>query len=71
MFLAVGFSVEQITEGSKWAVKQRQEGRPVYVHCAYGHGRSCTMLCACLVEAGLFPNFVAAFQHISHLRPRT
>jgi len=42
----------------------------VYVHCAYGHGRSCTMLCACLTEAGLFPNFVAAFRHISSLRPR-
>lgn len=40
------------------------------MHCAYGHGRSCTMLSACLTEAGIFPNFVAAFRHISELRPR-
>ena len=69
-FLAAGFTVEQLKQGAEWAVSQRNEGRPVYVHCAYGHGRSCTMLSACLTEAKIFPNFVAAFRHISSLRPR-
>jgi len=65
-----GFTVEQLKQGAEWAVSQRNEGRLVYVHCAYGHGRSCTMLSACLAEAKIFPNFVAAFRHISSLRPR-
>ena len=65
-----GFTVEQLDAGSQWALQQRKEGRTVYVHCAYGHGRSCTMLCACLTAAGVFPNFVAAFRHIQEVRPR-
>lgn len=35
---------------------------PILVHCAHGRGRSTTVMCACLVKAGLFATWEEAFQ---------
>ena len=44
-------SVEQLTEGVAFVMKQRQRG-PVLIHCAAGHGRSATFAAAVLLSDG-------------------
>ena len=66
----LGPDVQLIEDGVKWLLEQRAEGRPVYVHCAHGHGRSTVVLCAALVAAGHANNFGEAFQEVKALRPR-
>jgi hypothetical protein len=51
----------QLEEGATFAVQQMHVG-PILVHCAHGRGRSTTMMCACLVKAGLYPNWQEAFE---------
>jgi protein-tyrosine phosphatase len=48
-----GLSPEKLQEGVEWALEQRRAGRPVYVFCTHGHGRSAVMLCALLIADGL------------------
>lgn len=48
----------QLAGAAAWVREQRALGRAVLVHCAHGHGRSCVVLCALLVAAG-----VAADEH--------
>jgi len=52
---------EQLEAASTFAVAARQHGN-VLVHCAHGRGRSTTVMCACLVKAGLFPTWQEAFE---------
>jgi protein-tyrosine phosphatase len=42
---------------------------PVCIHCAHGVGRSTTVCCAALVEAGHFPDTASAFVHCKQKRP--
>lgn len=51
----------QLEEAANFAVEARQSG-DVMVHCAHGRGRSTTVMCACLVKAGLFPTWQEAFE---------
>ncbi|CAL4911538.1 unnamed protein product [Urochloa decumbens] len=43
----------QIELAARWACRKRSEGKPVYVHCAFGHGRSACVVCAILVALGV------------------
>uniref|UniRef100_A0A7S1ZW92 Tyrosine specific protein phosphatases domain-containing protein n=1 Tax=Trieres chinensis TaxID=1514140 RepID=A0A7S1ZW92_TRICV len=52
---------EQLEEAADFAVEARKKG-DVIVHCAHGRGRSTTVMCACLVRAGLFPTWEEAFE---------
>ena len=54
-------SPELIEEAADFAIGARREGH-VLVHCAHGRGRSTTIMCACLVKAGLFSNWLEAFE---------
>jgi hypothetical protein len=42
---------------------------PVLIHCAHGVGRSTTVCCAALVEAGHFPDTASAFVQCKEKRP--
>lgn len=62
-------SPEQIEEAANFAVAAHRQG-DVLVHCAHGRGRSTTVMCACLVKAGLYPTWAEAFENgIKHQRP--
>jgi protein-tyrosine phosphatase len=50
----------QLEVAAQFSVKARTKG-DVLVHCAHGRGRSTTVMCACLVRAGLYPNWMDAF----------
>jgi len=56
-------SPEQLEYAANFAVEARRKyGGDVLVHCAHGRGRSTTVMCACLVKEGLFPNWEEAFE---------
>mmetsp|Transcript_51432 Transcript_51432/g.61893 ORF Transcript_51432/g.61893 Transcript_51432/m.61893 type:complete len:282 (-) Transcript_51432:549-1394(-) len=50
-----------LDDAAQYAVTARQNGN-VLVHCAHGRGRSTTVMCACLVKAGMFDNWRDAFE---------
>jgi len=58
---------EQLEEAATFAVRQRQHG-DIIVHCAHGRGRSTTVMCACLVKAGLFKTWEDAFDAVKAKR---
>jgi len=51
----------QLEEAAVFAVEAHKKG-DVMVHCAHGRGRSTTVMCACLVKAGLYPTWQEAFE---------
>lgn len=55
-------SPQQLEEAATFAVQAMQQGGDVLVHCAHGRGRSTTVMCACLVKAGLFRTWEEAFE---------
>lgn len=52
---------EQLEEAAKYAVEARKNG-DIIVHCAHGRGRSTTVMCACLVKAGMYDNWEEALE---------
>ncbi|KAK3136146.1 hypothetical protein QOZ80_5BG0428780 [Eleusine coracana subsp. coracana] len=48
---------DQIELAARWACDKRSKGKPVYVHCAFGHGRSACVMCAILVALGIAENW--------------
>ncbi len=45
-------TVEQLMEGSAYALEQMRDGQRVLIHCEHGVGRSVLLTCAVLVRAG-------------------
>ena len=52
----------QLEEAANFAVHAKGQDGHILVHCAHGRGRSTTVMCACLVKAGLFSNWEEAFE---------
>ena len=46
-------TVEQLTEGAKWANEQIKDGGRVLIHCEHGVGRSVLLTCATLMYSGM------------------
>jgi protein-tyrosine phosphatase len=55
-------TAEQLEEAADFAVSASKMGGDILVHCAHGRGRSTTVMCACLVKAGLFRTWEEAFE---------
>mmetsp|Transcript_71435 Transcript_71435/g.232127 ORF Transcript_71435/g.232127 Transcript_71435/m.232127 type:complete len:258 (+) Transcript_71435:84-857(+) len=54
---------DQLERAAAFAVKKHsKKGGGILVHCAHGRGRSTTVMCACLVKAGLYKNWEEAFE---------
>merc|ERR1719436_515558 len=57
----------ELERAAQFATSARSSG-DVLVHCAHGRGRSTTVMCACLVRAGLHRNWEEAFDAIRKKR---
>lgn len=44
--------VDDMRAAVDWALAQQAAGRPVFVHCTHGHGRSAVTACAILCAMG-------------------
>ncbi|XP_050209441.1 uncharacterized protein LOC126660139 [Mercurialis annua] len=59
----------EIESAVKWALRKRAQNRSVFVHCAYGHGRSVAVSCALLVALGVVEDWKTAEKFIKEKRP--
>ncbi|KAL2555639.1 uncharacterized protein Fot_00378 [Forsythia ovata] len=59
----------EIESAVKWACRKRAQKTPVFIHCAYGHGRSVAVMCALLVALGLAEDWKNAEKLIREKRP--
>ncbi|KAG8380648.1 hypothetical protein BUALT_Bualt06G0037600 [Buddleja alternifolia] len=59
----------EIESAVKWACRKRAQNIPVFIHCAYGHGRSVAVMCALLVALGLTEDWKSAEKLIKEKRP--
>lgn len=58
-----------IESAVKWACRKRAQQIPVFIHCAYGHGRSVAVMCALLVALGVADDWKDAEKLIKAKRP--
>lgn len=59
----------EIESAVRWACRKRAQNRPVFIHCAYGHGRSVAVMCAVLVALGVAEDWKEAEKIIKKRRP--
>jgi hypothetical protein len=52
------------------ALAWRAASLPVLVHCAYGHGRSVSVVIGVLLAEGRFQHWQEAYAHVRAIRPR-
>lgn len=60
----------QIEMAVLWASNMRAQKKPIYVHCAFGHGRSVCVMCAVLVTLGVAEDWKAAEKLVKEKRPK-
>lgn len=59
----------QIESAVNWACRKRARNQPVFIHCAYGHGRSVAVMCALLVALDIVEDWKRAEKYIRERRP--
>lgn len=59
----------EIESAVRWACRKRTQKTPIFVHCAYGHGRSVAVMCALLVALGVAEDWKNAEKLIHEKRP--
>ncbi|EPS69094.1 hypothetical protein M569_05674, partial [Genlisea aurea] len=62
-------SPSDIERAVNWACRKRAQGVPLFIHCAYGHGRSVAVMCAVLVALGLAEDWKSAEKIVKEKRP--
>eukprot|EP00877_Chromochloris_zofingiensis_P003470 jgi/Chrzof1/13123/Cz07g20210.t1 len=63
-------NADMIQQGIEWLQKEMSDDRPVYIHCAHGHGRSATVLSALLINNGQAKTAEEAVAIMRAARPR-
>ncbi|XP_002965246.2 uncharacterized protein LOC9659060 [Selaginella moellendorffii] len=63
-------SPESIELAVRWALVQRSQSHPVFIHCAKGHGRSVAVMCALLVALGVVDDWKEGESLIKRHRPK-
>ncbi|XP_002986569.2 uncharacterized protein LOC9659329 [Selaginella moellendorffii] len=63
-------SPESIELAVRWALLQRSQSHPVFIHCAKGHGRSVAVMCALLVALGVVDDWKEGESLIKRHRPK-
>lgn len=53
----------------RFVLAERSAGRPVYIHCAHGHGRSATLMAAAFLAQGLARDAAEAVALMRSERP--
>ena len=46
-------TLHQLDQAVEFSLNEAADGRPVFIHCAHGHGRSATVMAACFLEGGM------------------
>uniref|UniRef100_A0A5B7AIB6 Tyrosine specific protein phosphatases domain-containing protein n=1 Tax=Davidia involucrata TaxID=16924 RepID=A0A5B7AIB6_DAVIN len=59
----------EIESAVGWACRKRAQKTPIFIHCAYGHGRSVAVMCALLVALGVAEDWKNAEKLIKEKRP--
>ncbi|KAB1225354.1 hypothetical protein CJ030_MR1G015706 [Morella rubra] len=59
----------EIEAAVQWACRKRAQNRPVFIHCAYGHGRSVAVMCALLVALDVVEDWKNAERLVREKRP--
>ncbi|KAK3035034.1 hypothetical protein RJ639_033948 [Escallonia herrerae] len=59
----------EIESAVRWACRKRAQKSPIFIHCAYGHGRSVAVMCALLVAMGVAEDWKNAEKLIREKRP--
>ncbi|MQM14607.1 hypothetical protein Taro_047541 [Colocasia esculenta] len=59
----------EIESAVRWACRKMAQKKPVYIHCAFGHGRSVCVMCALLVALGIAEDWKAAEKIVKEKRP--
>ncbi|CAK9313364.1 unnamed protein product [Citrullus colocynthis] len=60
---------QEIEAAVRWICRKRDQKKPVFIHCAYGHGRSVAVACAALVALGEAEDWKNAEKIIKEKRP--
>ncbi|CAH1448850.1 unnamed protein product [Lactuca virosa] len=53
----------------RWALRKRTQNTPIFIHCAYGHGRSVALMCALLVGLGVVDDWKNGEKLIKEKQP--
>ncbi|MBL8685457.1 MAG: dual specificity protein phosphatase family protein [Myxococcales bacterium] len=62
-------SLEELDRAVEWIAAQRAQGRSVYVHCAFGRGRSAMVTAAALLRLGAARSVPEAMELLRSARP--
>ncbi|GAX73962.1 hypothetical protein CEUSTIGMA_g1412.t1 [Chlamydomonas eustigma] len=63
-------TLQQLDQAVEFSLHEAAEGRPVFIHCAHGHGRSATVMAACFLESGKAASVEQAINMMKSVRPR-
>lgn len=61
--------MQQIDQGVEWCLREVSKGNSIFIHCAHGHGRSATLMCACFLELGLASSIEHGISLMQSVRP--
>eukprot|EP00698_Gefionella_okellyi_P005300 TRINITY_DN14821_c0_g1_i1.p1 TRINITY_DN14821_c0_g1~~TRINITY_DN14821_c0_g1_i1.p1 ORF type:complete len:271 (+),score=11.50 TRINITY_DN14821_c0_g1_i1:77-814(+) len=61
-------TVQNLRDALAWSLPQYKAGKSLFIHCAFGIGRSATVACAVLVALGVCGTWEEAFEYMKKQR---